>query len=202
MNRRLAAGVGALLMSGVAAANAPFCVVTDHQSFCHYYDINTCRQAAAAHYGAAMCAANPQRTQAQAVQPYRPAPTPAQSSPWQQVPQYDIAEGMRQVQEAGERGRRAGQARAEHRERMRLLEAQQEQVRLQNELLKAKIERERATAGTELATPSPATEFPTLSAPVEYKCVSPHGAISYAPAPKAGSECRIVDAPSPDPNLP
>ncbi|MBY4596691.1 DUF3551 domain-containing protein [bacterium BD-1] len=106
----VASGLG-LLLGGPATAQttAPFCLVSETgQKSCFYYSLQACQQAAQSLGG--MCAANGQ-TQAQ--QRSR-AVAPNQ--------QFGPLDAMMHIQDAGEAGRRAGEARAQARMQQQAVE--------------------------------------------------------------------------------
>lgn len=136
-----------LLAASIASAQqAPFCLVSnDGLRQCFYYSLDACRQAAATLGG--LCAASSSGRNLS-----RPA-APAY------VQQFNLLDATRQVQEAGDAGRREGERRRE--------------ARLRAELLEAQIERERAA----VAAPVQGHQSPGTS--TLYKCLGANGTVFY-----------------------
>lgn len=164
-----------MLFPGIAAANAPFCMVSGAGgSQCHYWDLNSCRQAAASVDG--LCTANPQAMQpAQQVQPIQQQQRPVYQQPQLVLPDY-AGEYRRSV----EAGQRARQSREEHEARMRVLAAQEAAYRAQA-----------AAAAPQQAAPQaqPSGEMEA------YRCQSEQGAIRYSSAPIPGLSCTQIVGP-------
>jgi hypothetical protein len=111
-------GLAFFTISGVAfATGAPFCVFSSGPPQCFYYDVNSCRSAAASLNG--MCAPNNQPQQSQ--QPSQI--TVLQQSPTT-VPRANIYNNLMDGVEQARKGSEERQQREEHEARMRLYEAQ------------------------------------------------------------------------------
>lgn len=171
-----------MLAPGIAAANAPFCMVSGGGGAqCHYWDLNSCRQAAASVDG--LCTANPQAMQpAQQVQPVQQPQRPVYQQP--QFVQPDYAGEYRRSLEAGQRAR---QSREEHEARMRVLAAQEAVYRAQ------------AAAA---ATQQPPPKAQRAGAIEAFRCQSEQGAIRYSSAPIQGLACVQIVGPQAAPKAP
>lgn len=167
----------ALAVSAPAAAqvSAPFCMVTNTHSFCHYYSLDACRAAQAGLSG--QCVANPQRIleQQQQFQP-RPLQTPPQPV-YQPQPQQQGGSVFDSFARGAQLGMQEREARmAEERaQELHAVEMKEAQLRLQ------------------APPPAPPAGQGAPLGPhivVLYSCPLPNDGVQYTTTPTVG--CTVV----------